>query len=344
MKLALIYDKDDHKLQDTSYSWVYKGMLDALVRRFDKVTHIHDDCYAPEIDADVIIFYDVHATHHIRIDGIKSHPAIKMEYVSDPNQEEMRGVFRQFNRNVHKLGRRQRVGRFFERGLDYVICPFRDGYHQWLGEYMGSDADRMLLYFPLAPAVSEIPLQNSRKPEILANGSTADGGKHIYDFRRWAFTQPSVTNIPHWISDKSTPSGQDYMKFLAGYKAALALHDYFPVPKYFEIPMAGCVTFAQHYPEYEDLGFKDYETCIYVTKDNFEAKMKNFLADPDAYQKIAEAGKDLMMNDYTADHFAEFIYNRATNDARAGVSSKHVRFRPALKQEVNLGSYYRTRH
>lgn len=309
MKLALVYDKDDHKLQDTSYSWAYKGMFDALVKKFDTV-HINDDCYAMDIDADVIIFYDVHATHHIRIDGIRSHPAIKMEYVSDPNQEEMRGIHQQFKKKVHKLGRRQRVARFFERDVRYIICPFRAGYHYWLDEFLGSDADDMLLWFPIAPALKSISKNLSeRKQEVLGNGSVLGDGRHNYDFREWAFKRPNITVVPHWINDKSTPSGMKYTEFLSGYAGVLALHDYFPVPKYFEIPMAGCVTFAQWYEEYEELGFKDLETCVYVNKDNFEKRIKDFLNDIPSYQHIADAGRKLMEEKYTAKHFADFIFN-----------------------------------
>ena len=310
MKLALVYDKADHKLQDTSYSWTYKGMFDALIRRFEEISHWHDDCYAMDIDADLIMFYDVHATHHIRIDGIRSHPAVKMEYVSDPNQEAAQGTQRQFNRKFYKLGRRQRVDRFFERDIDYIICPFKDGYHYWLDEYLDDDADRLLLWFPIAPAKCDFPLQD-RQQKVLGNGATADNGQHIYEFRRWAFEQPTVTLVPHWISDKATPSGQGYMAFLSQYTAALALHDYFPVPKYFEIPMAGCLTFAQYYREYEELGFKDGETCIYVDKENFLEKTQDFLNHPEDYSHIAENGKRLMAENYTAEHFADFIYNKA---------------------------------
>jgi len=314
MKLALVYDKDDHKLQDTSYSWIYKGMLDALIDRFDEVSFWHDDCYAMDIDADVIIFYDVHATHHIRIDGIKSHPAVKMEYVSDPNQEEIQGVFRQFNRKIHKLGRKQRAERFFERGIRYVICPFRDGYYYWLGEFLGGDAEDMLLWFPLAPAISPPATSLAdRKQEVLGNGATWDNGEHIYSFRRWAFESNFVSVVKHWVEDKNTPSGMGYANFLAEYAGVLALHDYFPVPKYFEIPASGCVTFAQYYDEYEELGFKDFENCIYVNKENFETRVKDFLNDIPSYQGIADAGRKLMEENYTAKHFADFIYNKVKN-------------------------------
>ena len=316
MKLTLVYDKDDHKLQDTSYSWIYKGMLDALANHPGfEVTHVHDDCYVGDIDADAIIFYDVHATHHIRIDGIETHPAVKMEYVSDPNQNEVMGRYKQFDKPFHKLGIRQRVGRFFDRGIRYVICPFKAGYYEWMGDILGSDADDMLLYFPLAPTVQDVGLYSlvARNQTILGNGAVADGGKHIYDFRKWAFEQPEITHIPHWIADKSTPSGQEYMGFISKYAGALALHDYFPVPKYFEIPMAGCVTFAQYYEEYEELGFKDMESCVYLDKENFRRRTQDFLNEPNAYQSIADAGRKLMEENYTADHFAEFIHTTLEN-------------------------------
>ena len=311
MKLALVYDQYDHKLQDTSYSWVYKGMMDALANRFETV-HVHDDCNAMDIEADLIMFFDVHATHHIRMDGIKSHSALKMEYVSDPNQEEMRATFKQFNRKFHKLGRRQRVGRFFERGVRYVVCPYRDGYYGWLGEFLGSDAEDMLLWFPIAPTakISYNKSLSIRKQEVLGNGHVADGGKNIYRFRRWAFKRDGITHVPHWVHDNKTPSGQGYLDFINQYAGALALHDYFPVPKYFEMPLAGCVTFAQHYDEYEELGFRDFETCVYVNYDDFDKKVKDFLANPEDYQKIADAGRKLVEDNYTADHFAEFIYQK----------------------------------
>jgi len=312
MKLALVYDRDDHKLQDTSYSWTYKGMMDALANRFEDVVHVHDDCNAMDIDADLIMFYDVHATHHIRMDGIRSHPAMKMEYVSDPNQEAMRGVFRQFNRKIQKLGRRERVDRFFERGIRYIVCPYSEGYYQWLGEFLGSDAENMLLWFPIAPAINtdltSVPLAE-RKQAVLGNGAILDQGKRIYEFRRWAFKHDFISLVDHWVQNKKTPSGQDYVDFVAGYAGALALHDYFPVPKYFEMPYAGCVTFAQYYEEYEALGFKDFETCVYVNYDNFEKRVKDFLNDISSYQKIADAGRKLVEDKYTAKHFADFIYN-----------------------------------
>lgn len=313
IKLAIVYDVGDHKLQDTSYSWIYKGMLDAIVGRFENVTHIHNDCDASDIEADVILFYDIHSTHHIKIDGIANHPALKLEYWTDPNQVEFKGMYKQFNKPVHKLGRKQRVERALERGVRFIICPFREGYYKWLGEFLSKDAEDMLLYFPLAPTpILEVLSLSEKQWVVLGNGATHGG--EMYEFRNWAFKQPYIKVVPHWINDNSTPSGMNYLNFLSNYAGVLGLHDYFPVPKYFEIPAAGCVLFAQHYKEFEELGFKDYEHCIYVNKENFEERIRDFLSSIQSYQSIADAGIKLVGDNYTAKHFANFVYDKVAEE------------------------------
>ncbi len=319
MKLAVIFNKDDHKLRDTSYSYIYKGMLDAVIDRFEEVQKIHSDCSAKDIDADLILFYDIHSSHHIKIEGIKKHPAIKMEYFSDPYQEEVKGVYQQFNMPVHKLGRQQRIVRALERGIDFIICPVKKNFFQSFSPIIGQElAEKMLLYFPLTPSFepSSTPLAE-RIQEVLGNGSIWDGKGGVYDFRRWAFKQPYIHFVEHFIKNPDTPSGKEYGKFLSQFAGALALNDLHPVPKYYEMPLSGCITFAQHHEEYEDLGFKDFENCIYVNQDNFEKRIKDFLSDIQSYQKIADAGRKLMEENYTAKHFADFLYDYVEKNGTA---------------------------
>ena len=306
MKLALIYDKYDHKLQDTSYSWIYKGMFDALIEKFD-VEHITENCSAQDINASAILFYDVQSSHHIKIDGIKNHSAIKMEYFIDPQQFEMKGVYKQFNQPVHKLGKKQRVERLFERGIDYLVCPYKDATKLELGEFLKDDIP--IWHFPPAPTLGPKPTSlTDRENAVLGNGATH--GWDGYCFRKWVFEQSCIKFIPHWIADKGTPSGPDYAEFLSGYTGAIGACSWFAVPKYFEIPLAGCVLFAEHLEEFEGLGFKDYEHCIYINKDNLESVVKDFVNNPESYQKIADAGRKLVEENYTAKHFADFIYNK----------------------------------
>jgi len=315
MKLAVIFNKDDHKLRETSYSYIYKGMLDAVISRFEEVQKIHSDCSAKDIEADLILFYDIHSSHDVNINGVKYHPAIKMEYFSDPYQEEMKGVYRQFNMPVHKLGRDQRIRRALDRGINFIICPVKENYFKSFVPIIGQElAEKMLLYFPLTPSFepSYVPL-SLREQKVLGNGATWDGNTGCYTFRRWAFDQPYIHFVKHWLKDNNTPFGKDYGKFISGFAGALALQDWHPIPKFYEIPLAGCLTLAQYHKEYENLGFRDYETCIYVNQGNFEKRIKDFLADIPSYQKIADAGRKLMEENYTAKHFANFLYDRVAH-------------------------------
>jgi hypothetical protein len=311
MKLAIVYNFLDNKLRPETYSWIYKGMFDAIVKRFDIVCLINYDRPASEIDADVILFFDVNSNHEINISGIENHPALKLEYMSDPHQQEVYGVYSTTQTKVHKLGIKQRLDRALYRGIDYIICPVRDGYMRYFEPFLKDRAEKMLWYFPLAPDFPScgIPLVN-RFQKILGNGATWDGGIGCYEFRKWAFKQNTISVVNHFLLEKETPMGIDYHHLLEQYAGALALSEFYPVNKYFEMPMAGCLTFVQYHKEYEELGFKDYKHCIYVNKGNFECRTKGFLLNMGEYQGIANAGRKLMEENYTAKHFADFIYSK----------------------------------
>jgi hypothetical protein len=287
-------------------------MFDALIARFNCRSFVTANCKAKDIDADVIIFFDPHSSHHVKIEGIGEHPALKMEYWNDMQQKEISGLYHTLNVKVHKLGAKQRVERVKRRGVSCIISAVKQAFYDHFGEYFGADTEKMLLHFPHAPAKlngKSIPY-NEKQTLVLGNGAT-HGEAQAYGFRSWAYQQPMTHFVEHTIFNGVTPKGSGYLPFLSTFKAALALCSVFPVPKYYEIPTAGCLTFAEYHTEYEELGFRDFRTCVYVTKDNFESRLKDFHADPEAYKGIAEAGKALMESRYTAEHFADFIYTKA---------------------------------
>ena len=172
----------------------------------------------------------------------------------------------------------------------------------------------MHVWFPVSSDIdrySSVPLKK-RRPEVLANGAV----NHLpfftgYEFRKWAFRQPEVTYVPHCKDEPSVPRGLDYPKFLIKYAGALALCDTHTPPKYLEIPMAGCVCFAQYQKDYERMGFEDGVSCIYVTKENFSEKINDFKNNIKDYQKVADAGRKLIEENWTAQRFADFIYSHA---------------------------------
>jgi len=288
-------------------------MFKALIERFEDVQHIITGRSAADIEADVILFYDLHSSHHIHIDGIERHSAIKIEYLNDPHQRPQRGRYSDTGLPVRKLGRAQRILK--DRGVEYIICPYRDGYYKYLAPHIGSDADEMLIHFPAVPsserfASGDRPLED-RRDAVLANGATWAGRMPCYEFRKWAYNQPEVEFVEHWIRDKKTPRGHQYGAWLSQYAGALALCDWYPVPKYFEIPLAGCVPFVQFLSEYQGYGFRDYGNCVYVNKTNFASRIKDFLSRPGDYQSIASSARRFVLANYTAEHFANHVYHIA---------------------------------
>ena len=314
MKVTLIYDLDDYKLTPESYSQSYRHMLLALIEqfRFDTLQVIHSNDIAPDPTSDVIIFYDIHSSHHMHVKSIRKHSAIKYEYFDDPHQHETKGTY-QDGTVIHKLGPQQRCARALVRGIDYIICPYHDAYFRFLAPYLGDRAESMLIHFPISPDPDLFNMRSKpladRFKAVLGNGAIV-GPDDLYTFRKWAFCQSNISYVDHWLRNNEHPKGINYPdQLLASYAGALALASWQAVPKYFEMPLAGCVTFMQWNSDAYRAGFRDGENCIFVEKENFNEKINHFLSHIIDYQSIADRGRELVEHHYTAQHFANFIYN-----------------------------------
>lgn len=316
MKLAVIYDPTCPKLTQTHYSRTYLDMFEAVVERFEEVQRITDSCSAGDIEADVILIYDIHSAHHIRIDGLANHKAVKYTYFNDPYQKAVEGTYEGSNIYVCKLGPKTRTLRALKRGIDFIICPYSGLYYKHIAPYLGKDAEDMLFWFPPAPSHTRFPLRlrplTERYHKILANGITW-GGNGEYDFRKWAYGQPESFFIQHACKKPETPMAEKYGSLLSAYAASLALCDTRIVPKYLEIPLAGCVCFAQAQQDFELMGFEDGKNYIRVNKRNFTEVTRAFLFSGITlyHVNIARAGQKLISNKWTAECFADALYEHA---------------------------------
>jgi hypothetical protein len=314
MKLAIVYDKNDHKLSPNSYSQTYRHMFDALINQADLVQHVTENCSAKDIEADIIVVYDIHSSHHIEIDDLRNHSAVKYTYINDPHQLEMRGRYLD-ETPVFKLGAEARVARILHRGIDYIICPYTDGYYQFLAPYLGKDANKMHVWFPVAPKEQSFNDKRlvDRRSAVLGTGHLWQGRDDFkpYKFRLWAYTQKNVEYVKHCLHDKRIPKGNYFLHLLSQWAGALALTDNYVVPKYLEIPLAGCVCFAQYHEDYKNMGFKHGLNCIIVDEANFEDEIILFTNNVGSshYQSVANAGQQLIKENWTSVHFAEYIYN-----------------------------------
>ena len=163
MQLALIYDPACPKLTEGHYSRTYLDMFERVIDRFwPDVQGINKSCSARDIDADVIVIWDIHSAHHITIDGLADHKAVKYTYFNDPYQVAVQGVYEKCNTYVHKLGAQGRTQRALDRGVDFIICPYTGLYYEHIAPHLGKDADDMLFWFPPAPSVKRF--KNRARP------------------------------------------------------------------------------------------------------------------------------------------------------------------------------------
>lgn len=317
MKLVLVANRADHKLNPQAYSQSYYDMFRALIHRFGPETYVfYDNCSHQDIDADVIIFYDIHSSHDITIDGLTKHPALKLTYMNDCHQQEFVGKYAD-GIPVHKLGPEQRILRSIEREVHYYIINDIFGFHKHLAPYLGGDAMNKVLFFPAVPDECRFDGGDKlvcRRQEVLANGITWAGRLDEYsigpyDLRKWAYRRMNLCATEHCIKDPSTPQGLQYADYLQQFIGSLALCDWFAVSKYFEIPLAGCVSFMQPNQGVVGLGFEDGVNAIFVDKDNFDTRIAHFLSHVNEYQHIADAGRKHVLKHYTARRFADFIFD-----------------------------------
>jgi len=322
LKLAVIYDPLCPKLGPDSYSSTYADMLLAVMERFaPNIQQVVMSQSAEDIEADVILIYDIHSSHKIAIDGLEDHKAVKYTYFNDPHQQEFVGRYKD-GPKVHKLGPQQRVSRAIERGIDYIICPYKNGYFKHIAPWMNDPDGDMLFWFPPAPSIKRFPeaLRTrplaERKHKILGNGIQHPSGPGMpYEFRNWAFAQKNTYYVKHAIERPEVPKGLEYVKLLSQFAGGLALCDWYVVPKYLEIPLAGCVCFAQEQQDYRDMGFQHGIHCVYVSdKEDFEIHTEIFRDCRDietSFQAIADAGRKLIEDNWTAECFADALYNHA---------------------------------
>ncbi len=306
MKLSLVFSPTDKKLQSSSYSQTYRDMFIDLIRAFDDVQYISESCSVKDVTGDVVVFYDVHSSHDIVIEGIKKHP-LKYSYMNDPHQLDFKGRYMD-GTEVHKLCAKERMKRATKRGVDFVICPYKNGFNKYLKPY----GKQELVWFPVAPRLRMKPTKlKDRKQAVLANGHLWAGTEEFkpYKFRGWAFKQGNVEHVPHCVYESDTPNAQKYQEFVGSYMAALALCDTYVVPKYIEIPLCGCIAIMQEVDELKELGFIDGINCVMVNRDNFHEKIERVMENPN--QIIADNGFKLVSENYTSEHFGRYIYNHA---------------------------------
>lgn len=102
-----------------------------------------------------------------------------------------------------------------------------------------------------------------------------------------------------------------YPLLLSKYRASIAADTYTPVIKYWESAGAGCLTFMEISKKNkgEYIGFRDYETAIFINEKNYQEKFEEFLNDPDnpKWENIANAGRKYALEEVNNDKAVESL-------------------------------------
>lgn len=101
-------------------------------------------------------------------------------------------------------------------------------------------------------------------------------------------------------------TGDNYLRLLEQYRAAIAATTTNPSIKYLEVPAAGCLTFMEVTPENAaaTYGFKDGDTAIFIDEKNYQERFQEYLSDPEnaQWEQIANAGRRYVLENLTNDH------------------------------------------
>jgi hypothetical protein len=196
---------------------------------------------------------------------------------------------------------------FFQHTPDYFYRFFPANWEYWWIPF-GVDA---ALYHEVRPWWSR------RRDKVLLTGVL---GPEYYPLRtHLAKQQRFVQYYPpgsYSGMDSYAPGqfdGDKYKLLLAGWQGAIA-SGYSVLCKYFEIPAAGCLTFA-HVDDVNGcdlIGFEDGETAVLIDRDNAEAKIAEFLetADDPKWRGIANAGRRYVLDRFTHDKMAAELVDK----------------------------------
>ena len=160
---------------------------------------------------------------------------------------------------------------------------------------------------------NKIELRNNKK--IKCFGATQS---EAYADRKWCMTFPFVERAVNSGVENKIMSDDEYFIWLSRIDAAIAAGSLdkkyrLTLPKYFEILSAGSLLFAQETNDLSKLGIIDNENCIVFNRENFELKVKSYMANPEQYLKFREKGRKLIVDRHTQSKRIEEFDNHLKN-------------------------------
>lgn len=188
-----------------------------------------------------------------------------------------------------------------ENEIDYVLTPF---YNPFLYHIPGIDEER-LVHFPWP-----VPDKHIINPDAIEyHGDEAvhisgASGSGAYELRDWCRNHPDVAEHANSGTQNKTMTNSEYYMWLRNFDASIAAGSLceqwqYVVPKYYEIPAAGSLLFAQYCEDLDRLGFDDSNCIVFHSKEDFKKKIEAYLDAPEEYLERRKNGAGLIASEYS---------------------------------------------
>jgi hypothetical protein len=313
IRVAFIYKPSDVFLTGNHFdNTTYHFFMKALNRNKEiDVTYIKEehtfDVSKIKNKIDVIIISGNHSMHTPSLEGIEKSNIPVISRTGDFHYAKRYNTF-----EFHKKFKINYYFNFMSGNYFYKFYPKNFEYKE--------------IIFGIEPSLYKniIPFNDRIKNKILNSGAIGKetmvsrlankilnpkrSGWYFYKLRTMC-NRLSYVNHTGMIKEKYT--NDDYPKLLSRYRATIAATTFYPTLKYLEATAAGCLTFMEITKKNngEYLGFKDYETSVFINENNYKEKFLEFLNNPDneMWAKIAEKGRKYTIENFNNDKAVESL-------------------------------------
>jgi len=196
-----------------------------------------------------------------------------------------------------------------KNNIDYTLTP----YYQPFLHYLPNFDESKLVHFPWA-----IPSEFIIEPDsINYHGDsylaiTGARGSEIYEIRDWCRSQSDVKSFQTSGHQNRRFSHAEYYKWLRQFDAMIAAGSFkkqwqYLFAKYYEIPAAGSLLFAQSANDLDRAGFSKRNCAIFDSKKEFIAMKEAYLDSPEDHCETRRRGAKLISNQHTISDRLELI-------------------------------------
>ncbi|RKD98053.1 glycosyltransferase family protein [Halopiger aswanensis] len=191
-----------------------------------------------------------------------------------------------------------------QNNVDRVLSPVYDPFFHWMPQL---EEDR-LEFFPWAVpsefVLSPEEVQFRGNEEIHLTGAS---GSEVYKMRDWCRQQDYIIDYDNSGHQNRIFEHDEYYQWLRNFDCMVAAGSLDPewqylFGKYFEIPAAGALLFAQYSNDLARAGFTNDNCLIFNSKEEFASQAHQYLSDPESYLEKRRRGTRLIKENHTISH------------------------------------------